>query len=223
MRKTLTLALTFAVSVLLVSTSFAQLGGPSSEIDYVGFGWEDGGIPVSDPGDILYVLAIATQLDPIFGVDLGTEEVTIYIYDLISAGEFDIGGGNVMIGYMGGQIEVYRDPLMDHDWGTFPPNGQQYTFTNGTLMLSGDFSTFNLALTPQGAGSYEGLIDGVGGTIANTCDDCQFTFGGAFTPGTGAQIPDGFHLQVDGILEVLDSVGTDESSWGSVKSLFGNN
>ena len=223
MRKALVTTLAFAVSALLATTAVAQLSGPTSEIDYVGYGWESGGIPTSNPGDVLDVLAVTTQIDPIFGVDLGTEEVTLYIYGLVSTVEFDLGGGSVLIGYTGGHIDVYRDAAKDHAWGVFPPNAQLTTFTNGTLMIAGDFTSFSLGMTAQGAGSYEGLIDGVGGTMANACDGCQYTFGGAFTPDAGTQIPDGYDLQIDGILEVLNSVKAHESSWGAVKSIFGGN
>lgn len=220
MRKLLTTAL-LAGSVLALSTS-AAFAQSYAYIDYVGFGWEDGGVPTSNPGDELQLLLVADQIDAIFGVDLSSEEATMYIYGLTSTGEVPIGGGSVMIGFTGGTIEVYEDPAQDHDWGSVNPMSYVGSFTNGNLLFQGQFTDFTLFLDSFGAGAFDGVIDGIGGTVATTCTDCAYTFGGAFTRDTGAQIPDGYHLQVDGQLEVDRTVSTETSSWGSVKSLFRN-
>lgn len=101
---------TSGVAVLLVLTAFAAPGlGQNPEIDYVGYAWETGGFLPSDFGDVLYMTASAGLIDPIFGVDLGTEEVTFYMYDLVSQGEIDMGGNNVLINYTGGFLEIWRD------------------------------------------------------------------------------------------------------------------
>lgn len=217
MRKThlFSVVLCFTLLLSLSSIAAAQV----AIIDYIGFAWEDGGIPASNPGDVLAFTAIATQIDPIFGVNLLTEEVTVYVSNLVSTGEFDVGGGINLVGYSGGSIEVWADASMDHDWGINPPNAQQGTFTNGSLLLGGNFTSFSLVLDSTGAGSFEGYIDGVGGTVANACTDCAFTFGGAFGPDI-AQMPDGYHLQIDGVLEVDESVNTQRTSFGAVKALY---
>ena len=192
-------------------------------MDYTGFAWEDGGVPTSNPGDVLALTAIATDWDPAFGVDPGTAEVTIYIYNLVSTGEFIV-GSDTFIAYNGGHIEVYEGPILDHDWGTFPPNAQLGTFTNGTLLFEGDFTSFGLTLGASGFGVYEGTIDGVGGTSAAICDglaDCAYTFGGAFDKTIG-QVPDGYDLQIDGTLEVDAAVPETPTSFGAIKSLFHN-
>lgn len=206
------------VGALLSAPALAQ--DPTSNIDYLGFAWEDGGILPSAVGDVLCVSAVGVTIDPIFGVPIdGSNEVTIYISGLVSTGEVDM-GGFTMIGYNAGHIEVYADSPVDHDWGVFPPNAELNTFLNGTLLFEGDFTDFTLFLTDLEAGSYNGNIDGIGGTIAEACVDCAYTFGGAFGKGAGAQLPDGYHLQIDGTLEVLDSVPTVDQSWGAVKALY---
>jgi len=216
MRKTLSLALALTLSTILFAIpASAQL---VAVIDYVGFGWEDGGFPTSDPGDVLEVYAVGTSLDPIFGVDLGTEEVTVHLYDLVSAGEVDV-SGNTVISYVGGMIDVYSDTAMDADWGTFPPAGAT-GWTNGTKILAGAFNDFTLVVNGFGAGAFEGNIDGIGGTVAELCNNCEYTFGGAFTKDTGAQIPDGYDLQIDGTLEVDTAVSTTQTSFGKIKSLY---
>lgn len=187
-------------------------------IDYVGFAWEDGGIPSSNPGDVLAFTAVATGIDAIFGVDLQSEEVTVYVYGLVSLGEVP-SPPFTYISFSGGNIEVYADPLNDHDWGTFPPNPQLGTFTNGTLLLSGMFTSFDLALDGNVSGNFQGFIDGVGGTVASACTGCEFTFGGAFGRDI-AQVPDGYDLQIDGQLYVDEAVSTEETSFGAVKALY---
>ena len=112
-------------------------------MDYTGYGYEDGGLPSSNPGDVLVITAVAQSYDPMFNVAPGTQEVTIYIYDLASTGEF-VSGADTYISYAGGKIEIYEDTNLDHDWGTLPPNAQLPTFTNGSLLLEGDFTDFIL-------------------------------------------------------------------------------
>lgn len=210
--------LVLLVAALISVPALAQ--EPTSNIDYVGFAWEDGGILPSDPGDILCVSAVGTTIDPIFGVPIdASNEVTIYISGLVSTGGIDM-GTFTMVGYTAGHIEVYADSPIDHDWGVFPPNAELSTFLNGTLLFEGDFTDFTLYLTDAEAGSYNGNIDGIGGTIAEACSDCAYTFGGLFGKGAGAQLPDGYHLQIDGTLEVLNSVGSTDTSWGAVKALY---
>jgi hypothetical protein len=191
-------------------------------MDYTGFGYETGGVPASNPGDVLAITALATSYDPLFGVAPTSQEVTIVIYNLISTGEFPIGGGDIFIAYTGGKIEVYEDAVLDHDWGVFPPNAEMATFTNGSLLFEGNFTAFGLQLSASGFGVYEGTIDGVGGTSAALCDDladCAYTFGGAFQREI-AQVPDGYDLQIDGTLEVDAAVPATPTSFGAVKALF---
>ena len=199
--------------------------GQSAVIDYFGFGWETGGLPPSNPGDELVFTGVADFLDPIFGVDLATEEVTFHVYDLISTGEIPLGGGTILVGYTGGSLDIYRDASKNADWGTFPPNATSpSTFSDGTLLFSGSFVDFALFLnTATGGGSYEGNLQGIAGEIlASPCGGCAYTWGGAFSEASGAQIPDGYDLQMDGQFEIDESVGTRATDWSSVKALYGN-
>ena len=56
--------------------------------------------------------------------------------------------------------------------------------------------------------------------IDDVCTGCVYTWGGNFLPDTGAQIPDGYDLQVDGVFEIEEAVSTENASWGSLKALF---
>ena len=215
--------------VTLACTVFAALPAFASTalMDYVGFGWESygqvpdaGDLTTSSPGDVLSITAVVDELDPLFGVDLGLEEATIFITDLVSQGEVPIGGGAYMIQYTGGTMSVYQDLSNDHFWGVSP---DATTFINGSLLLKGEFTEFTMYFYGAGQGAYEGRLNLVDGTAVSICNDCAYSFGGAFTYDVGAQIPEGYDIQVDGVLEVDSVVSTTENSFGAIKSLFGSN
>lgn len=195
-----------------------------ASLDYVGFGWEDGGFPPSDPGDVLNFVGVVATADQIFGLDFGAHETTIHLYDLVSTGEFDIGGGTTMIPYSGGMLDIYTDPSFNAAWGTMPPNATApSTFTDGTLFFRGAFTSCTLFMAATGGGSYEGTLNGISGTLIDEfCEDCVYTWGGAFSTDVGAQIPEGYDLQMDGIFEIDISVDTEPTSWDSMKALFRN-
>jgi hypothetical protein len=206
-----------AVLALALGSASAQV----AILDYLGFAWEDGGLPPSNPGDELQVVCITTQADPIFGVNLGSEELTLYAYGLTSNGSVPDGFGNTIISYSGGTLELWRDASQDADWGVFPPNASSpSSFMNGSLLLQATFNDFVLLLTPSGAGAYEGHLDGVAGALISACSDCLYTWGGAFGDGSGAQIPDGYDLQIDGVLEVDEAISQHQDSFGALKALF---
>lgn len=207
------------VLALCASGASAQV----AVMDYLGFGWEDGGLPPSNPGDALQIAAIANAADPIFGLNLGIEEATIYVYGLTSTGEIPDGFGNTIIAYVGGTLEVWRDPAENADWGVFPPNATApSTFMDGSLLLQANFNDFILVLTPGGAGAFEGHLDGVAGALIQACTDCLYTWGGSFDTNAGAQVPDGYDVQIDGVLEIDESISTDHESFGALKALYGN-
>ncbi len=211
----------FMAMVLVVAFAIPAFG-QASAIDYYGYAWETGGFPPSEVGDVLVFTGVTDYADPIFGVDLEAEEVTFYMYDLVSTGSNDIGGGTLQIDYTGGYLEIYRDAGMNADWGINPPNPTSpSTFIDGTLFFKGSFNSMTAYLAVSGYGSYEGSLDGIDGTmIDEVCTGCVYTWGGSFTPATGAQIPDGYDLQVDGVFEIEEAVSTENSNWGSVKALF---
>lgn len=190
--------------------------------DYLGYGYETGGFLPSDAGDELVFTCVSTWVDPVTGADLTSVEVTIYVYGLISDGETVDGSGNTIVTYTGGKLEMYVDPSQNADWGTNPPNATTpTTFSDGILLFEGDFTSFVIGIQPDGSGVYEGSLDGLAGTMLDSgCADCGYTWGGAWTVEAGAQIPAGYDLQVDGKLDVLESVSSREESFGSLKADF---
>jgi hypothetical protein len=198
-------------------------GAFAAAVDYVGFAWEDGGLAASLPGDQLSIATVVTQIDPLFEVDLNSVEATLYIDGLVSGGAVPNPlNGSTVISYSGGSIAVYADAFADHDWGVNPANGSvPSTFVNGDLVFSGDFTSFTLVLDASGGGIFEGMIDATGGSaLAGPCTGCAYTFSGTFAAPTGANIPEGYDLQVDGVLEVESAVATETVNWGSLKSIF---
>lgn len=212
-------SLLFTVALLGVT---AVPSGAVVLVDYVGYAYETGGLLPSNPGDTLVFTALATNIDPLTGVDLGTAEVTFYVYGLTSTGQGNDGFGNAIVTYTGGTLEVWRDYAKNADWGINPPNlTAPSTFGDGDLLFQGTFVSFVLAINPlTGAGAYEGYLDGVSGSLIQACANCGYTWGGAFGEDSGAQILPGYDLQIDGVLEVDGSIDNEISDWGRIKTLY---
>ena len=211
-------SLTLALAVLVTGST----AGATVISDYVGYGYETGGFLPSDAGDELVLVAVSTAVDPVTGADLSTTEVTFYAYGLISTGQTVDGAGNTIVTYTGGTLEVRVDPAMNADFGINPPNATTpSTFQDGLLLFQGAFTSFVVAIQPDGTGVYEGNLDGIAGALLNSvCSDCGYTWGGAWTPDSGAQILDGYDLQIDGKLDVLEAVSNETASFGALKSNY---
>lgn len=209
------------IALLLVVCLVPTAGAQGVQIaDYLGYAWETGGFLPSEVGDEFDFVAVTTDADPLLGVDLGVEEVTYYIYGLTSGGETLEGNGSITVLYSGGTIEVWADAAQNADFGTNPPNlTAPSTFVDGRLLLRGEFSSFGLNIHPgTGAGTYYGVIDAVAGDLVTDCTGCVFTWGGAFNQDSGAGIPEGYDLQMDGVLEVDPAVSSQETGWGTLKA-----
>lgn len=210
------------VALMLVMASSTSALAQQPAIDYLGYAWETGGFPDSFSGDELIMMGVANSADPIFEVDLGTVELTFHMYGLISTGSVDIGGGNTMVSYSGGFLDIYVDGAINANYGETPPNATApSTFIDGDLFFHGAFNNFVLFVTAAGSGSYEGTLNGLGGLmIDGACYDCVYTWGGAFLTDVGALMPTGYDLQMDGVFEIEAAVLNEKSSWDNVKSLY---
>jgi hypothetical protein len=216
-----------AVFAALLVAGAARADDPL--IDYQGYSFETGAFPPSAQGDVLTVVGVVDALDGRFNLDLGTTELTVVASDLVSGGEVDLGNGYFMVSYAGGLLNLFDDPTRDHDYGTSPPNASApATFTNGTLFLGGAFNSFFLYFNPTtGDGAYEGYVlftAGTGLTTLNQINSKGYTFGGVLSrnavPNTA--IPNGYDLQVDGILQVGPPIiGVMPMTWSAVKEMYG--
>jgi hypothetical protein len=206
------------------SAAFAQTVTPI--IDYQGNAWETGGIPPSNPGDIFSIAAVVDALDPIFAVNLATTELTLWVTNLQSTGQVDIGGGFLATTFVGGDIQLWDDPSKNRSYGINPPNATvPSTFTDGTLFLGGILTSFILFYdTSTGSGAYEGNIIFNAGSALSTVTGIQgdgFTFGAVLdTQATGGNVPEGYDFQIDGVIEVTIIVAVEKTTWGQVKSLY---
>lgn len=215
------------VVAALLATGLAQ--AQNATIDYQGYAWETGGFPPSNVNDVLNIVGVVDNIDTRFGINLLVDEVTLWVTNLVSTGQVDIGGGILSIAYSGGNIELWQDPSRNHDYGINPPSlTSPPTFVDGTLFLGGTLSDFFLFFDPStGSGAYEGNIDftsGSGLTTLNQINADGYTFGGVLnSTASGGNVPQGYDLQVDGLIEVEVIVGVEETGWGAVKQLYRNN
>lgn len=193
-------------------------------IDFQGYAWEDGGFLPSNAFDELNIVGITDSADAIFGVDLGTDELTVYATDLISTGQVPLGGGSYAVSYNGGTLQIWQDPAMNHVFGINPPNGTApSTFVDGTLLLGGTFDSFVLFFnTGTGSGTYQGTVTWNAGTALGTVLGIQndgFTFGGVLNP-SGGSVIEGYDLQVDGVIEISVIIAVEKTTWGEIKNLY---
>lgn len=216
----------FMKALVLAASLVALFAVPAAaqihSIDYVGYGWTTGG-PTKAIGDGFDFVGVADYVDPVFGVNLAAEELTFHVYGLLVVSEVDL-GGTLMVTYSGGYMEIYQDGAMNADWGINPPNlTAPATFADGSLFFAGEFTDMTMFVFPSGGGNFEGNLNGIAGTmIDGSCTGCVYTWGGAFSTDAGAQIPEGYGLQVDGVLEIDAAVSVDQAAWGSVKALYNN-
>ena len=192
--------------------------------DYLGYAWLSTGWPPVNVGEDFTFVGAADAVDPLAGVDLATEEVTFHIHglELMLVSTDDPAPGFTTYYYSGGMLDMYRDASKNADWGINPPNlTSPSTFIDGVLMLHASFTSFGITVDPTGAGSYGGAADGLSGELITTCTGCIFTWGGTFSADIGAQIPEGYDLQLDGILDIDPTVPVEDSqAWGALKASF---
>jgi hypothetical protein len=175
MTKLTTVRLLVAVLALTSLSMSALAQNPG--IDYIGYAWETGGFLPSNAGDELVITGVSTGADPIFQIDFNVDELTFYMYGLISGGETDLGGGAILVNYIGGFLEIYRDPARNADWGVNPPSAvSPATFNDGVLAFRGAFTNLTFYYTADGNGAYEGALNGLGGeVIDDVCSNCAYT------------------------------------------------
>jgi hypothetical protein len=75
-----------------------------------------------------------------------------------------------------------------------------------------------------GSGAYEADASFTAGSGLATLNQIQangYTFGGTLDAnGSGGNLPAGYDLQVDGVIEVEVIVGVEDQSWSHIKGLY---
>lgn len=159
-----------------------------------------------------------------------TREYTFVAYGLISQGTTSVGPPAFTIyttNYTGGTFELYEDLSPDAVFAANPPNAQvPSTFGDGTLLLSGSFTSFQVVsnnFTSFNTGNIEGNISWTGGSLIALMNPggqpCPGLFTGGSTWFPGVMIP-GYIYRHDGKIDMQCPVSASSSTWGRIKSLY---
>lgn len=210
-------------SILLTGLAF---GSTSETIitHFEGFGYEEGGIEYSAPGDIVHYIARITSIEfpqPDFPYYPETYEYTLVVTGLVSNGEM-VNGNETMIIYNLGELAIYEDDSTASSWDEYPgfPDPPP-SFTDGSLWLWGEFTDFIMLIYwDYGIGAFEGHVNLSGGSAMPWFSEPGYTFGGELFPPHIPNLPDGYDFSLDGNLLVEEPVATFKSSWSSVKAIY---
>lgn len=228
------LVLTACAVLIGVSAAGLAFAGPAIDWDPI-FTWEPGATATNSPANgVLEGVGTVSQFSaPFEDLDASdpTKEYTIYIYGLVSQGTTSTGAGSFIVyttEYMGGSIEIYEDLSPDASYDPFPPNaGVPADFIDGTLILSGSFTSFRTTtnnFTTYNTGNMEGEINWTGGSLY----DRTFNAGGQPCPGlfTGGitwyppVLIDGYIFRHDGKIDLDCPTPVENGTWGGLKGSY---
>lgn len=215
-----------AAAALIATAPVAFAAGPIIDWDPA-YGWQVGGTPTNLPaGGEFKMVGIVSAFDAPFG-DLNaadpTREYTFVMYGLISQGTVAIGPPATTFyetHFTGGTFELYEDLTPESSFAPFPPNIAN--FTDGTLLLSGSFTSFFVQsnnFTAFQTGNIEGAITWSGGTLVDRLEGCTGLFTGGMTWRPSVVIP-GYLFRHDGKMDAQCPTPANGSTWGRIKSLY---
>lgn len=212
----------------LAAGSVATAAGPPIDWDPA-YGWQAGGTPTNLPaGGEFKMVGIVSAFDAPFG-DLNagdpTREYTFVMSGLISTGTVAIGPPAMTLyetHFTGGTFELYEDLSPESSFAPFPPNIP--SFTDGTLLLSGNFTSFFVQsnnFTAFQTGNIEGALNWTGGTLLPRLlpYGCTGLFTGGMTWRSTVVIP-GYLYRHDGKMDLQCPTPASPSTWGRIKSLY---
>lgn len=180
--------------------------------------WQVGATPTNAPaGGELKAVGIVSDFGPpldfLDAHDPG-KEYTFYLHGLISQGTVASGPPGTtfyVTEYTGGFFELYEDLSPESSFDPNPPNATvPSTYTDGTLLLSGYFTSFRTQtnnFTQYSVGNAEGTIIFNGGSLLSlwTNNVGQAECPGLFNGGTtwsGSALPAGYLFRHDGKLDL---------------------
>jgi len=217
-------------ALLVVASTSAAIASPIIDWDPAYF-WEAGATPISSsPGGQMYIVGTISAFGgplAFLNANMPAKEYTFYVSGLTSTGTVPMIPFYVTA-YTGGTIEVYEDGTPDAVFDPNPPNANvPSTFTDGTLILSGNLSNFNTqtnTITPHQTGNAEGNITWTGGTLIGLLSNgvggtCPALFTGGLTWSPDVNIP-GYLFRHDGKIDDECPTPTTPSSWGRIKTLY---
>jgi hypothetical protein len=222
------------VTLVLAGAWSPAMAGPSMDWDPA-YLWQVGATPNNAPlGGELKCVGLISAFDvPFQDLDPSdpNKEYTFYVYGLISQGTVASGPPLTTFfttAYSGGTIEIYEGSPRDAVFDPNPPNANvPSTFQNGTLILSGSFTSFftetNNFTTFQ-TGNAEGQIQWTGGTLLSRTEavggvPCPGLFTGGMTWRADQMIA-GYLFRHDGKIDLNCPTGTRPGTWGAIKSLY---
>lgn len=179
--------------------------------------WQAGATATNAPagGELKCVGIISDFGPPLDFLDASdpTKEYTFYMYGMISQGTVATGPPTTtfyVTEYVGGFIEIYEDLSPESGFAPNPPNATvPSTYTDGTLLLSGFFTSFRTQsnnFTTFSVGNAEGVITWTGGSLLNLWTNNQGTpCPGLFNGGTtwdSSVLPAGYLFRHDGKLDL---------------------
>ena len=219
---------TLLVAAGLFAAGAAFAAGPPIDGDPA-YGWQVGGTATNLPlGGEFQMVGTVSAFDAPFGsLNAGdpTREYTFYVHGLVSNGTTAIGPPNLTLyetHFTGGTFELYEDLSPDAAFAPFPP--VIANFTDGTLLLSGSFTSFVVQsnnFTTYQTGNIEGALDWTGGTLLSIAQEngCTGLLTGGMTWNPSVLIP-GYLYRHDGKIDLQCPTPAGHSTWGRLKSLY---
>lgn len=213
MRVTTTTGLALLAALLLANPAAARI-----PIDWdPAYFWQTGATPTNAPagGELKAVGIVSDFGPPLDFLDASdpTKEYTFYLHGLISQGTVESGPPGTtfyVTEYSGGFFELYEDLSPESSFDPNPPNATvPSNYTDGTLLLSGYFTSFRTQtnnFTHFSVGNAEGVLIFNGGTLLelwanNVGDDCPGLFNGG-TTWNASVVPAGYLFRHDGKLDL---------------------
>lgn len=226
------LALLGVAALAATSVRPALAGQPPIDWDPA-YCWQVGGAFNNLPagGEFQMVGIIDTFGDPFLDLNDPSKEFTLYVHGLTSNGTTTDQLGTEQFyttTYTGGTIEIYEDTNHNASFTPAPPAGADLAhFTDGTLILSGSFTTFTVEsnnLTQFKSGNIEGDLVWTGGTLLTRTYGalgfhCPGLLVGGSTWDSNLVIP-GYIFRHFGKLDIQCAVPTHNSTWGRLKQLY---
>lgn len=195
--------------LLLVLVAFAATAGAVQLFDFDAQAM----VPATVPGvtDVYGVIVNGQAVDTPIPLDFANYQYTIVVglvrQTNATTSLFDNGTG----------VFIYEDAGTVADWSA--PG----TFTDGTVILSGELNAFQHTMFTATLGSGTGYVDWTGGTRLTDLAPAD-QMGWPFLTGisrAASQLEPGYTEQWDGKVEPTDDVvATEAQSWAGVKALY---
>jgi hypothetical protein len=199
-------------ALALASAPAAQAADPPN-FDFYGFA-----IIPSTIGGTLTLRSVLTNNGVVptpITLDFTNNQYTLVVTGTLASGNPNLPGASQ---FNPASISIYEDPI---GGGTAANYAAAGTFTDGTLILSGNFAG-NLTRNrfTSTLGNFTGTITFTGGTrLGDLPTPVGWPFAGGWSRSTSITIPAGYNEAWDGKID-LSTVAVEDRSWGAVKGLY---